>query len=341
MRAMVRAGWKTGLLALLVIEFVVFGALNEYFLNADNLLYSVGDFLHIAVAALPMTLVIITGGIDISVGATMGFGSIVTALLWYKGLSIWLGAAAALAAGALLGLFNAFLILATGVNPLVITLGSSFLISGVALILSGLAGATGFEGISGLPEQFSNLVNGMMLRIPNPVWILAAAVVVFYVILHKMNFGRCLLLVGMNPAAARYSGLRTHRTIMLAYMTMGIGAAFSGILLTSYFTSARSDLGADSALAVITCAVLGGASIYGGSGDIIGTLMASLLIGYLKYGLQMVGVSSQATSVYLGMVLICAIAGRYLWDKYYGALVNRRALSQGARSSASLDPDRA
>ncbi len=327
----IRADWKAALLGLLIIEFAIFGSLNRYFMNIDNLLYNVGDFLYMAVAALPMTMVIITGGIDISVGATMGLGSIVTALLWYKGLSIWLGAVMGLAAGAVAGLFNASLILVTGVNPLVITLGSSLLVSGLALLLSGLAGATGFEGISGLPMGFSELMNGTVLGVPNPVWILIIAGAVFYVLLHRTKFGRSIFLLGMNPGAARYSGIPTKRITYLTYMIMGIGAAFSGILLTSYFTSARSDLGADSALSVITCAVLGGASVHGGSGDILGTLFASILIGYLKYGLQMSGVSSQATSVYLGLLLICSIAGRHLWDRYYSTIMNRMALRQTSR----------
>ena len=105
----------------------------------------------------------------------------------------------------------------------------------------------------------------------------------------------------------------------------GDGRSPERILLTSYFTSARSDLGSDSALSVITCVVLGGASINGGSGSIFGTLLASLLIGYLKYGLQMIRVSAQATNVYMGLVLIATISGRYFWELYSARMKNRAA----------------
>ncbi len=318
--------WQLALLGMLVIEFAIFGSMSPYFLNLDNLLYNVGDFLYIALAALPMTLVIITGGMDISVGATMGLGSIVTALLWAKGMNIWIAGVFGLGSGAAAGLLNGSLILLTGVNPLVITLGSSFLISGVSLILSGLAGATGFEGISGLPEQFSNVANGYTFNIPNPVWILLVAAVLFYVILHKTNYGKKLYLIGNNPDAAKYSGISIKKNIIITYVIMGIMGAFSGIMLTSYFTSARADLGGASALSVVTCAVLGGASIYGGEGSILGTFIASLFIGYLKYGLQMVGVSSQETQVFLGVVLIAAISSRFFWAKYSASYRNRRAL---------------
>lgn len=320
----VSRAWILALIMFIVIEFSIFGALNPYFLNLDNLLYSVGDFLYIGIAALPMTLVMVTGGIDISIGATMGLASITTALLWYKGMNVWLATIFGSLSGGLVGFLNGFLVVLTGVNPLVITLGSSFLISGVALILSGLAGATGFEGISGLPMGFSNLANGVIFGVPNPVWILLITTIVFYIVLHLTKFGRQIFLVGINPNAAIYSGIKVKMITILTYVIMGAGAALSGILLTSYFTSARSDLGADSALSVITCVVLGGASINGGTGSIVGTLLASLFIGYLKYGLQMIRVSSQATNVYMGVVLILAISGRHFWDIYSNKLKNQQ-----------------
>ena len=158
--------WITALFILIAVEFAIFGSISPYFLNLDNLLYSVGDFLYIAVAALPMTLVIVTGGIDISIGSTMGLASITTALLWYLGMNVWLAYIFGLLSGAAVGLLNGLLLIITEINPLVITLGSSFLVAGIALILSGLAGATGFEGISGLPYAFSNVVNGTILGIP-------------------------------------------------------------------------------------------------------------------------------------------------------------------------------
>jgi AI-2 transport system permease protein len=320
--------WHLALIIILIVEFTIFSFLNPYFLNIDNLLFNVADFLYIALAALPMTLVIVTGGIDISVGSVMGLGSIVTALLWAKGIHIGLASIFGLGAGAAAGFLNGFLVVLTGVNPLVITLGSSFLISGVSLILSGMAGATGFEGISGLPMTFSNIANGYTFDVPNPVWILLIAFVLFYIILHKTKYGEYLYLIGMNPEAAKYSGISVKKILIFTYTLMGIGGAFSGIMLTSYFTSARADLGSGSALSVVTVAVLGGASIYGGKGTMIGTFIASLFIGYLKYGLQMAGISSQETQVFLGVVLIGTISGRFFWDIYTNVRKNKKALQK-------------
>jgi AI-2 transport system permease protein len=318
--------WPSILIILILIEFGIFGTLSSRFLNISNLLYSIGDFLYIAIAALPMTLIIASGAIDISIGAIMGLGSILTGLIWVKTGNIQLAFLAGLAGGAVSGFINGSLILVTQVNSLVITLGSSFLFSGLALTLSGLAGSTGFEGIGGFPDSFVNIANGEVLGLPNPVLILLGLIVLFYFILHHTKFGRYLFLIGMSPEGARYSGVPTARVVVITYVISGVIAAFAGIMLASYFTSARSDLGADAPLTVITCAVLGGASIYGGSGSIIGTTLASLLIGYLKYGLQMIKITSHQTNVFLGIVLIVSISGRYFWEQISSRHKNKMAL---------------
>lgn len=289
-------------------------------------MYSVGDFLYIAIAALPMTLIIAAGGIDISVGSIMGLASIITGLFWIKTSNIIFAMILGLTSGILAGALNGFLILITQVSPLVITLGSSFLFSGLALTLSGFAGSIGFEGIGGFPDSFINISNGLIFNIPNPVWILLILVIIFYILLHKTKFGRYLFLMGMNPNAARYAGIEIKKNTVYNYAISGLGGAIAGILLASYFTSARSDLGADAPLTVITCAVLGGANIYGGEGSIIGTLFASLLIGYLKYGLQMINITSHQTNVFLGLVLILAISGRYFWDVLSTNYKNKKAV---------------
>lgn len=318
-------GWQTALMFLIAMELVIFGSINPRFVNIYNLLYSIGDFLYIAIAALPMTMIIVSGGIDISVGSTMGLSAVITGLVWIGTANIWLAVISGLAGGALAGALNGILIIITQVNPLVITLGSSFLYAGAALTLSGLAGSTGFEGIGGFPDSFVNIANGTILNIPNPVWLLLFLVVFFYILLHHSKFGRYLFLIGMNPDTSKYTGIKLEKLLITNYMISGIGGALGGILLASYFTSARSDLGADAPLTVITCAVLGGANIYGGEGKIIGTVLASLLIGYLKYGLQMVNITAHQTNVFLGLLLITSISGVYFWGKYNDRYKNKKA----------------
>jgi len=320
-------GWQLALVVLIGLELLIFGYINPRFVNINNLLYSIGDFLYIAIAALPMTMIIVSGGIDISIGSTMGLCAVVTGLVWIGTSNIWLAMMAGLAVGALAGALNGLLIIITQVNPLVITLGSSFLYAGAALTLSGLAGSTGFEGIGGFPDSFVNIVNGTILSIPKPVWLLLFFAALFYVLLHHTKFGRYLFLIGMNVAASKYTGIKAERLIIMNYMISGIGGAIGGILLASYFTSARSDLGADAPLTVITCVVLGGANIYGGEGKIVGTILASLLIGYLKYGLQMVNITAHQANVFLGLLLIMSISGVYFWEKYNDKYKNKRVFN--------------
>lgn len=326
--------WQAALIGLIGLELLIFGTINPRFVNVYNLLYSVGDFLYIAIAALPMTMIIVSGGIDISIGSVMGLSAVITGLVWIGTTNIWLAVLAGLLGGILAGAINGMLIVLTRVNPLVITLGSSFLYSGAALTLSGLAGTSGFEGISGFPDSFVNIANGMLFNIPNPVWILLFLVIVFYLVLHHSKFGRYLFLIGMNSEAAKYTGIKVDKLLIINYMISGLGGALGGILLTSYFTSARSDLGADAPLTVITCAVLGGANIYGGEGRIIGAVLASLLIGYLKYGLQMVNITAHQTSVFLGLLLIMSISGVFFWRKYNERYKNRKAFARLRTQSA-------
>ena len=330
--------WQAVLVLLLGMELFIFGSINPRFVNVSNLLYSIGDFLYIAIAALPMTMIIVSGGIDISIGSIMGLTAVITGLVWIGLANIWLAMFAGLLGGILAGGVNGLLIVITQVNPLVITLGSSFLYAGTALTLSGLAGTTGFEGIGGFPDAFVNIANGSLLNIPNPVWILLVLMIVCYILLHHSKFGRYLFLVGMNQETSRYTGIKVKQLIISNYIISGIGGALGGILLASYFTSARSDLGADAPLTVITCAVLGGANIYGGEGSILGTILASLLIGYLKYGLQMVNITAYQTSVFLGLLLITSISGAFFWRKYNDMYKNKKVF-KSLRSQASFDQE--
>ncbi|MBS4208232.1 autoinducer 2 import system permease LsrD [Bacillus sp. FJAT-50079] len=302
--------WELALFLFLFVQILLFGQLSPGFLQIDNLLYSMNDFIYIALAAIPMTFVIITGGIDVSTGSIMGLSSITIGVLWLNGMNIWLALIVTLVVAALAGLINGALIALTNVQPLVITLGGMFLFSGVALVISGGSSATGYEGISGFPAPFVELANGQILGIPNPIWILLASIILFGGLLHLTRYGRNVFLVGINIKAARYTGVRTKWIVMSTYILSGVGGGLSGIILTSYFSSARSDLGAEAVLPVITAVVLGGTSIFGGKGSVLGTAIASVVIGMTQYGLQMVGMSSQQTSVVIGSLLIIAVLFR-------------------------------
>jgi AI-2 transport system permease protein len=302
--------WEAVLIGFLLIEFLIFGQIIPDFFNLNNLLYSINDFAFIALAAIPMTFVIITGGIDVSVGSIMGLSSIVVGVLWQGGMSIWFALLITLLVAVTAGFINGAISAFTTVQPLVVTLGSMFLFSGIALVISGGSSASGYEGISGFPDSFVNLANGLLFGIPNPIWILLASIVLFGGLLHLTRYGRNVFLVGINSKAAKYSGINTKWIVLSTYMLSGLGGGISGIILTSYFSSARSDLGSEAVLPVITAVVLGGTSIFGGKGSVIGTAVASIVIGMMQYGLQMASMSSEQTSVVIGLMLIVAVLVR-------------------------------
>lgn len=299
--------WEAVLVLFLLLELIVFGQVIPDFLNMNNLLYSINDFAYIALAAIPMTFVIITGGIDVSVGSIMGLSSILVGVLWKDGMNIWMALLITILLAVLAGMINGVLVAFTTVQPLVVTLGGMFLFSGIALVLSGGSSASGYEGISGFPDAFVNIANGLFLGIPNPFWILLLSICLFGCLLHFTRYGRNVYLVGINIKAARYSGIRTKWTVLSTYMLSGLGGGISGIILTSYFSSARSDLGAEAVLPVITAIVLGGTSIFGGKGSVLGTAVSSIVIGMMQYGLQMASMSSDQTSVVIGVMLILAV----------------------------------
>lgn len=299
--------WEGVLIVFLLIEFILFSFLNSDFFNVSNLLFSTNDFLFIAIAAIPMTFVIVTGGIDVSVGSIMGLTSILIGVLWMSGIPILFAVIIALIISCLAGALNGIIIKMTGVEPLVVTLGTMFLYGGIALVISGGAGASGYEGISGLPDAYVQLANGSLVGIPNLLWILIVLTVLCTVLFHRTIYGRHVKLTGANENAAKYTGIKTEKVVIIAYIISGLGGGLGGAFLTAYFGSARADMGSETILPIITAVVLGGTLITGGKGSIIGTVLASVFIGLMQYGLQMTGLTNEQSNVVIGIILILSV----------------------------------
>lgn len=306
-----KLNWEWALLLLLVLEILLFGTLNPRMLDINMLLFSTSDFICIGIVALPLTLVIISGGIDISLGSTIGLCAIALGVMMQSGVPMAAAIPLTLLLGLLCGLFNAALIHYTGISPLVITLGTLYLYGGGALLLSGMAGATGYEGIGGFPESFTAFANLTVIGLPIPL-VLFAFITFFWLIVHRGRFGRHLFLIGQNPRAARYAALSVNGMPYALYGLVGVASAIAALVMVSYFGSARSDLGRDLLMPALTAAVLGGANIYGGSGSVLGTALAALLVGYLQQGLQMVGIPNQVSSALSGALLVVVVMGRSL-----------------------------
>ena len=313
-------GWELTLFCLVIIEILVFGMINPRMLDLNVLLYSTSDFIYIGMLALPLTMIIVSGGMDISFGSTVGLCAISLGVLFKSDVPLMVAIPLTFATGLLCGLINAGLILYTKVNPLVITLGTMYLFGGGALLLSGFAGATGYEGIGGFPDSLLDFANQSVFGIPTPIIYFLMMTAMFWLLMHRTTIGRSTFLIGQSERTSRYSAVPIKKTLLIIYSSIGLIAAFVAILLVSYFGSARSDLGSSLLMPVLTAVVLGGANIYGGSGSIIGTAIAALLIGYLQQGLQMIGVPNEISSALSGALLIIVLIGKSV-SLHYGAVM--------------------
>ncbi|MEN8701810.1 ABC transporter permease [Bacillus infantis] len=301
--------WNLMLLFILLVEIIVFGLINPRFWNISILLGSFNDFIGIALVAFFVTFVIITGGIDISGGSIIGLTSVLAGILsQVAGLNIWLSVILAIAAGGLCGLLNGILIAYGRVQAMVITLGAMLLYSGISIVIVGLSGVSTYEGISGFPEAFSSLAYGEVMGIPNSVLLFLVMFLIAYVLLHLTKYGRYIYLTGINQNAAEYAGIDTRKIIASTYVLSGLSAGVAGVMLTSYLGSARADFGSEYLMPILTAVVLGGTLITGGKGGVIGTALASIIVGLLQLGLQMGGVSTQYIGLATGLLLIISVA---------------------------------
>lgn len=301
--------WESLLVVLLLLEILVFGAINPKILSPGVLLGSINNFMSICVISLFVTFVLITGGMDIQAGSIVGLTSISIGLMWQDlGIPIWVAVGFSLVIGALCGALSGFFVAYTGVQPMVVTLGGQFLFSGLAIAVSNMSATAAYQGIGGFPASFTSLSKGRILNIPNQFIIFVVLAVIAYILLHRTKYGRKVFLVGVNAQAAEYSGIRTKRVIMSTYILSGASAAIAGVLLTGYLGTAKADLGKELTLPIITAVVLGGTSNLGGKGNVIGTALAALVIGLLQFGLSMAGLSTQYFDVPVGVLLVATVA---------------------------------
>lgn len=290
------------LFVILVVTVLVLSTTNENFLTTQNLFNQGRLLAEVGLMALPMTFIIITGGIDLSVGSILGLSAILTGYVWNNlGLPLELAIVIAILAGCLAGFMNGFFIVRLSVPPLIMTLATLALYRGLA------QGISEARSVTGYPEWFFFLGQGEILGVPTQIWILGIAIVITTIILSRTTFGRTLYAIGNNAVGARFSGLPVERVTLMIYTFSGMMAGLSGVIFVSRFTTTRSDMGSGLELDAIAAVVLGGTSIFGGKGSIIGTVIGLVVIQLLKNGMAINGVTGDATIVVIGSVLIVAI----------------------------------
>ncbi|MGE0008459.1 MAG: ABC transporter permease [Parvibaculaceae bacterium] len=293
---------ETILGVLLVFALVVLAFQSDRFFTADNLLNQGRLMAEAGLVALAMTFVIVTGGIDLSVGSILGLVAILLGVFWHNlGLPLPLAMALGIAVGGAAGLANGLIITRFGVPPLIATLATLALYRGLA------EGISQARSVRGYPDWFFALGQGEIAGVPVQLWIFAVLAVAAAIILGLSTFGRATYAIGSNAVAARFSGLGVDRTLLLIYTASGLVAGLAAVIFVSRVSTTRSDMGTGLELDVITAVVLGGTSIFGGRGTIIGTLLGLVLMQALKNGLALAGVKGDGTIVVIGAVLIGTI----------------------------------
>jgi rhamnose transport system permease protein len=290
------------LVVVLVVALAILASESSVFLTTDNILNQGRLMTEVGLMALPMTLIIVTGGIDLSVGSVLGMCAIVLGVLWQNvGIPLPLAMALTVVVGGLAGFVNGWFITWMRVPPLIMTLATLALYRGLA------EGISEARSVTGYPEWFFVLGQHDVLGVPTQLWILGVATVATGIVLARTTFGRALYAIGYNETAARFSGIKVDRIKIAIYTFSGFMAGLAAVIFVSRVSTTRSDMGTGLELDVIAAVVLGGTSIFGGVGTILGTALGLVLIQLLKNGLALTGVKGDATIVVIGIVLILSI----------------------------------
>ncbi|MGE7274017.1 ABC transporter permease [Brevibacillus panacihumi] len=285
-------------LALIVI---VLSVITNDFLTVSNIFNVLRQISINALIAFGMTFVILTGGIDLSVGSILALSSAITAGLMAGGMDTWLAILIGLLAGAVMGAINGVVIAKGRVAPFIATLATMTIFRGLTLVY------TQGRPITGLNPDFAIIGKGFFLEIPMPViWMLISFAILYFILRHT-TFGRHVYALGSNEEATRLSGISTSKVKVMVYAISGLFAAISGVILTSRLNSAQPTAGTSYELDAIAAVVLGGTSLSGGNGWIVGTLIGAMIIGVLDNGLNLLNVSSFYQSVVKGAVILLAV----------------------------------
>jgi rhamnose transport system substrate-binding protein len=293
------------LLLVLFFECAIFSITGSNFLSRENAFEITRLSVEIGLLALALTPIIITGGIDLSVGSMMGLSAIVLGSLWRDAhLPLSLAIAITLVVGLTGGALNALIITRLKLPPLIVTLGTFSLFRGIA---EGLT--RGIENYYGFPSNFLFLGQGYLLEvIPSQLFILLAAIAGVWWFLHRTIYGRSLYAIGFSAEGARYAGIPVGRRICVIYILSGIAASLAAVIYVAHLGQAKSDAGTGYELMAITAVVLGGASIFGGRGTVLGSVLGLFAIVILQNGLRLSAMRAELAGILTGLLLLITIA---------------------------------
>lgn len=286
--------------AFLAALVVLLAIVSPHFLTTDNMVIVLRQAALQFLMCAGLTLVVLTGGIDLSIGAVLGLGACLGAGFIASG-SVLLGVAAALGAGLACGLVNGALVAYVGIPAFIATYGMLWVAHGLGYVF--MKG----EVIHGFPAAFRTLGAGLVGGIPVPVLIGAAILLALHVVLHLTRFGRALYAIGGNAVAAKLSGMPTKRYLVAVYALSGVLAAFAGLVVIARVNAADSGTGEELLLTAIAAVCLGGTSLFGGAGGVVGTAIGALILALVVNGMNMLGIATFWQAFAMGVIVILAV----------------------------------
>lgn len=296
---------KLGPVLALAFLVLLVTMMNSSFLEINNILNLLRQVSVNALIAFGMTFVILTAGIDLSVGSILAFTGAITANLIVSGLHPALALMIGILLGGILGAINGLIITIGGAAPFIVTLATMTIYRGATYVFTNGNPITGAKMTNSF--FFQVLGRGYFLGIPLPIVIMLIGFIILYVLLHKMPFGRKTYAIGGNSKAAFVSGIKINKITVWIYSISGMMAAIAGVILTSRLNSAQPDAGTSYEMDAIAAVVLGGTSLAGGKGRLLGTLVGALIIGTLNNGMNLLGISSFYQQIVKGIVIIIAV----------------------------------
>lgn len=300
---------KYGILAVLVLLMTFFSFQSDAFLTGENLLNILRQISMLGIVAIGMTFVMLTAGIDLSVGSLYALSGVIVAVFVIElGMPVWLAIPLTVVISGIVGFINAFIVNQFKIPPLIATLGTMTILRGVAYII------TGGLPVFGFPQSFNFLGQGYVLGIPVPVIILAVLFVLIWIFLNKTYIGRYFYAIGGNEEATYLSGVNVKKIKYLVYILCAALTGIAGIIVSSRMSSGQPSVGTGFELDVVTAVVLGGVSFLGGEGKLSGMLIGVLIMGVLSNGLILLNVDAYYQWVIKGAVLLAAV-GFDRWTK--------------------------
>jgi ribose/xylose/arabinose/galactoside ABC-type transport system permease subunit len=318
--------WGLALAVALVAELIYFSLTTRQFAgHGTGMLVLTEQFAPIGILALGASLVILTGNIDLSAGATASLSAIVVGTELRHGSGMWLSIAIAIGAAVGFGLFNGLVVALLGIDSLLVTLATQFIATSLATSIGGESPPYGFS------DMFQRLGTGLVGPIPSALVLFLVLAAVTIVLHSRTGFGRALTMIGYNRSASDYTGIRTRRTLIIGFTLSGLFSGIAGLVLAAYYNSARDDIGTTLLLPAITCVVLGGLDIFGGRGRIAEVVIAVFVLGFLTQGLLISGRSSLTVTMITGILLIVALVVKLSLERRTGESISgalRRLLSE-------------